>query len=213
MDIQIQNIKFQMKNIELQFDNIIMLMQNMGIGVSNFENQIKNIGIQIINIGIQMINIVLPKPNKGIDDPLLKTEIQNSISQLQNIVMKLNNNNNIFESINNNNLGNPIRNNLLIKNENNFGNEINSNTIKVRFQTKERNTKILTLDSETIVGDMLKLYLKEMNRLDVINSQKKILFLFNSHSLSFEDKTKIGTFFKGIINPYIFVYEDNSMIG
>ena len=210
MDIQIQNIKFQFKNIETQFYNIEMPKQNMGM--TNFKNQIKNMGIQIINMGIQMIKIGLPKPNKEIDDYNIKTEIQNIILQLQKIIMLMNNNNNIFGAlIIDNKFGKPIKNNIFIQDKNNFNNEIN--TKKVCFKTLEGDKKIFTLDSETTVGDMLKLYLKEINRLDLINSQKKILFLFNSYSLSFDDKTKIGKFFKGILKPSIIVHEDNIISG
>ena len=210
MNIQLQKIKFQFKNIEAQFDNNLILMKNMDN--TNFKNKIKNMGIQIINMGIQIIKYFLPKPNIGIDDSFLKTEIQNLILHLQNILIKLNNNNNIFgNSINNNKLGLPIKNNLFIQNKNYSGKEIN--TKKVCFKTLEGNKTIFILDSETTVGDMLKQYLKDNNRLDLINSQKKILFLFNSCSLSFDDKTKIGTLFKGMFNPSIIVHEDNMIIG
>ena len=100
-----------------------------------------------------MIKIGLPEPNKEIDD-YIKTEIQNIVFQLQNIIMLVNNNNIFGTLIIDNKFGKPIKNNLFIDDKNNFNNEIG--TKKVCFKTIEGNKRIFTLDSESTVGDMLK---------------------------------------------------------
>ena len=163
----------------------------------NIKDQIQNTGIQIIYMGIQTINIGMQMPNIEMDNFNLKKEIQNLENQLKNIKMQINNknqmNNNIIMKINNDN--------------NKYINVIFKNTIGVVVP--------MALDSEITVSEMLKKYLKKINRAKLINSKNKskdIKFLFNASILSFDDEKKIGQIFEYNTNPSVIVHESKIMV-
>ena len=94
----IQNISFQMKNIEIQFNNFLMQTQNFGL--QNTICQTQDLGFQMINIGIQLLDIFTSMSN-NIDIFMIKQQISNMITQMQNIDMKISiGNENVMENSN-----------------------------------------------------------------------------------------------------------------
>ena len=94
----IQNISFQMKNIEIQFNNFLIQTQNFGL--QNTICQTQDLGFQMINIGIQLLDIFTSMSN-NIDIFMIKQQISNMITQMQNIDMKISiGNENVMENSN-----------------------------------------------------------------------------------------------------------------
>ena len=88
--------------------------------------------------------------------------------------------------------------------------------INVIFKTTQGVTHTLVYNYGTTVDDVLKKYLKRVNREDLMNDEQnkgKICFLFNAAQLKFGDKTTIENFFKGISNPKVVVNDVNNLIG
>ncbi len=88
--------------------------------------------------------------------------------------------------------------------------------INVIFKTTQGVTHTLVYNYGTTVDQVLKKYLKRVNREDLINDEQnkgKICFLFNAAQLKFGDTTKIEQFFKGISNPKVVVNDVNNLIG
>ena len=88
--------------------------------------------------------------------------------------------------------------------------------INVIFKTTQGVTHTLVYNFGTTVDDVLRKYLKRVNREDLINDEKnkgKICFLFNAAQLKFGDNTPIEQFFKGISNPKVVVNDVNNLIG
>ena len=192
---QIENAKNQIKNIDSQLDNIKIIQNTMGM--PNIGDQLQNMGIQIINIGIQMINNGIQMPNTGMNTSYLFQQMRNIEMQIHNIVTKLNNN---MPMNINNNMGIFMNNNIWIKKK------------KILFQTAEGVETSLDVYFGTSIGDMLKLYLKETNHPELINTDK-IAFLFNAQKLKFDDETKIEEFFKFDDRPKILVIDSVNSSG
>ena len=88
--------------------------------------------------------------------------------------------------------------------------------INVIFKTTQGVTHTLVYNFGTTVDQVLRKYLKRVNREDLINDEQnkgKICFLFNAAQLKFGDKTPIEQFFKGISNPKVVVNDVNNLIG
>ena len=88
--------------------------------------------------------------------------------------------------------------------------------INVIFKTTQGVTHTLVYNYGTTVDEVLRKYLKRVNREDLINDEQnkgKICFLFNAAQLKFGDTTKIENFFKGISNPKVVVNDVNNLIG
>ena len=88
--------------------------------------------------------------------------------------------------------------------------------MNVMFKTTQGVTQSLVYNYGTTVDQVLKKYLKRVNREDLINDKKnmgKICFLFNAAQLKFGDQTPIEQFFKGISNPTVVVNDVNNLIG
>jgi len=223
---QLQNIKQQLGNIETQFDHLMNQMQNM----TSFN--VYNMAIQIFNIGINMINIGTQMPNMGNDDFNYALQIENIGMQIQNIGNQIKNMNNINKM--NNNMIIP-NNNIMMPNQmlglnlmgmnnkdydewikgfnmgiaevNGIENVDNINTIIIIFKTTRGLTYTLVFKYGTTIDEVLKKYLHRVNRPDLINQKRKIVFLYNGSQLKFGDKTKVEDFFKGISNPKVVVNE------
>ena len=74
------------------------------------------------------------------------------------------------------------------------------------FQTKkEGHTFNLKVSYGTTIDQLLKYYLKRMNRAELIGNDNKIIFLFNAAKLEFGDKTPVEEYFKYSLVPKIFV--------
>ena len=87
--------------------------------------------------------------------------------------------------------------------------------INIIFKTTQGVTHTLVYDYGTTIDEVLKKYLKRVNRSDLINvkGDKKICFLFNASQLKFGDQTKVEDFFKNITNPKVVVNDVNNLIG
>ena len=206
MDFKIQNIKIQLKNIESLLDNISMMINMPN---PNTKSQLENISIQMLNLGIEIFNSSLPFI--GITNTLESINQLNNISlQIQNLINTLNNNKN--NMLNNNNFNMPIIPPMpIIPINDNFNNvQINYNVdydnfvYNVTFLTTQGIKTLLNLDGKITVGKMLEKYLIRVGKSDLINSYE-IRFLFNAQSLSFDDKTKIKDLFNSNYIPKITV--------
>ena len=206
MDFKIQNIKIQLKNIESLLDNISMMINMPN---PNTKSQLENISIQMLNLGIEIFNSSLPFI--GITNTLESINQLNNISlQIQNLINTLNNNKN--NMLNNNNFNMPIIPPMpIIPINDNFNNvQINYNVdydnfvYNVTFVTPQGIKTLLKLDGKITVGKMLEKYLIRVGKADLINSYE-IRFLFNAQSLSFDDKTKIKDLFNSNYIPKITV--------
>ena len=187
--------------------------------------QIYTMAIQLFNTGIQIINIANQIPdNPGMDIMNLKKQIQNIGFQIQNLGNQINVNNI------NNNMMMKMNYNMGIQNNNMMMSNINQNEdedeewlegFKIGVEeASEKNNKIpkknllftttigssrnLLLDYWTTVGDSLRKYLLEINRPELINTDK-ISFFFNAKKLRFDDETKIEIKFQSAISPRIVV--------
>ena len=124
-----------------------------------------------------------------------------------NMINNINNNieNNII-GINNLNIGN---NSFNLFNSQNSGNQINGSLnnsgpkMNVIFTPGTGNSKVLILDYGTTVDDMLKIYLKKENKLDLYGSNNKIGFLYNIKNIQFGNQMPIELFFKNRRTPKV----------
>ena len=81
----------------------------------------------------------------------------------------------------------------------------NTKGVNVIYKTTQGVTTNLFFKYGTTIDEILKKYLHKINRPDLINQKEKITFIFNASKLKFGDKTKVEDFFKGILNPVVFV--------
>ena len=218
LSTQLQNIKFQLKSADLSFDNMITLIQNNNL--MNSSTQIKTIGIQMLNIGIQMFNIGLQIPNMNNDSNLFQ-QIQNISNQIKlietqmnnNILMQMNNNmiNNMEGMFGPNQFGNQM-NNIMGMNINNNIINFSGNNLKkqVTFQKTSGECKIMVFDYGTTVNDILRKYLIEIGKPELLENEDKIGFFYNAQKLRFNDKTKIEDFFLANLNPKVIVMNLNT---
>ena len=92
----------------------------------------------------------------------------------------------------------------------------NGPKINVIFKTTQGVTHTLVYNYGTTIDEVLRKYLKRVNREDLLNDEQtrgKICFLFNAAQLKFGSNTKIEEFFKGISNPKVVVNDVNNLIG
>ena len=74
----------------------------------------------------------------------------------------------------------------------------------VIFKTTRGHAHNLIVRYETTIDELLKYYLRRMNRTEFIGSHN-IVFLFNTSPVKFGDQTTIATYFKNSNNPKIIV--------
>ena len=94
--------------------------------------------------------------------------------------------------------------------------------INIRFNTTQGTTTYISFNENGSIGDLIKLYLKRVDRPDLISSlmkedknlvDKKLVFLWNANILDINDTKKAKDFFKGVNNPSIVVNDINNLIG
>ena len=94
--------------------------------------------------------------------------------------------------------------------------------INYRFNTTQGLTTNISFNENGSIGDLIKLYLKRVDRPDLISSlmkedknlvDKKLVFLWNANILDINDTKKAKDFFKGVNNPSIVVNDINNLIG
>ena len=156
---------------------------------------------------IEFINQI--KNDNKIKDNNMKIGSKISINNNNQFNMIINFNNNIENNIigiNNLNIGN---NSFNLFNSQNSGNQINGSLnnsgpkMNVIFTSGTGNSKVLILDYGTTVDDMLKIYLKKENKLDLYGSNNKIGFLYNIKNIQFGNQTPIDVFFKNRKSPKV----------
>ena len=205
----IQNVCFQMKNIEIQFNNLLVQTQNYGL--QNTICQTQDLGFQMINIGIQLLDIFTTRSN-NINTFMIKQQIQNMISQMQNIEMKIN----IKNEMNNNMMMRQIPNMMnIFESNNSMGDIINRSNENLCFKQKETIKKYnatfiqqtgirinLILDKETTIKEMIELYLNRIGK--ELTNLKNSHFSFNGNKLDIDSNQSINEIFEEISNPLIY---------
>ena len=155
--------------------------------------------------------------NQNKNNNKINENINNNMMMGSNISI---NNNNQFNMINN--INNKIENNIIginnlnignnsfnLFNSQNSGNQMNGSLnnsdpkMNVIFTSGTGNSKVLILDYGTTVDDMLKIYLKKENRLDLYGSNNKVGFLYNIKNIQFGNQTPIELFFKNLKTPKV----------
>ena len=206
----IQNISFQMKNIEIQFNNFLIQTQNFGL--QNTICQTQDLGFQMINIGIQLLDIFTSMSN-NIDIFMIKQQISNMITQMQNIDMKISiGNENVME---NSNMMMQIPDMMNeFENNNSMGDIINSNEninlpyqnpikYNVTFIQQTGTRSLLILDEEKTIKEMVRLFSDKIGiELDDMKGRK---FMYNGDSLNLDSNQNIKDLFKLNFVPLIHV--------
>ena len=143
-------------------------------------------------------------PNFVMDGFNIKQQILSIETQIKNIEMQMDNKMGIQM---NNNMGMPNFNNFGIQMNNNGKiNENNNNKKKlVIFSTNLGERKDINFDYGIIIDGILRKYLEEMKKPELINSTK-VSFVFNVRKLNFGDKMKIEDLFKNMPEPKIIVF-------
>ena len=193
IDFDIQNIKTQLKTLDFQLDNILNIYNNMMPNL-NVREQMQNLGIQMINLGIITINKAIKIPNFGTDNSFLNQQITSIKMELQNFQMQLNNNMGMM----NNNLGMMNNNFGMMMDNNMFKEEFdenNKNKMNITFKTTQDVRTNLFINKGTSIAELIKTYFREVNHLELFNSDK-IKFIFNASQLEYNDNnTKIEDYF------------------
>ena len=192
----LQDVKKQLKNAEMQIDNLELTMKN--INQTNIGMQINDIGIQLLNMGIQMINIGKLLPINPNDILIFNQNIQNVLNQLQNIAMP---NQQMGIRMGMMNMPPILMNNFMVNNDfmKGFYNGIMEGDKKqnIEFNLMGK-TKIISANSYTTVGNLLREYLKGSDK-----SEKEVYFVYKGNKISFGDNTRVRDFFKNDDKPII----------
>ena len=70
--------------------------------------------------------------------------------------------------------------------------KIKYNKINISFTGPTGLKSMIIVDTRTSVGELLKKYLKSINRSDLINRNDKFIFLHNSYKLRLDDMLEVG---------------------
>ena len=133
--------------------------------------------------------------------------------ELQNFQMQLNNNmgmmnNNLGMMMDNNNLEMMMDNNMF-KEE---FDENNKNKMNITFETNKGVRTNLFINKGTSIAELIKTYFREVNHLELFNSDK-IKFIFNASQLEYNDNnTKIEDYFHNLSSVTIIVYDPSGLL-
>ena len=113
---------------------------------------------------------------------------------------------------------NPI--NINNMNNNNINdNNMNNNSapqipgkMNIVFKKTDGIIKIIQVDIGTTVGQLIALYLKRMDRENLIGNDKDFFFLYDAAKLKFDDNRRIEQVFR-FVNPTILVNDVHNLIG
>ena len=104
----------------------------------------------------------------------------------------------------------------LEQNKENNVDEVGSK-IRIIFRTTQGVTTIIIFDNNDSVSNLLKTYLKRIDRPELISNLmeggNKIAFIYNANHLKINDTTKVKDIFKNSRNPKIIVIDFYNMIG
>ena len=97
----------------------------------------------------------------------------------------------------------------LPKIQNNNISGINSESLKIiNFKTTLGNKTTLEIDKNNTITELLKKYLEQINKTDIINNtEDSLYFTYNAEKLEFGDKRKIEDVFASNNNPTVLVSE------
>ena len=192
---QLQQIKFQIDNIKLQITNIEIQNNNMN---ASFQ------GEQLMNLGIQMFNTGLNSFNFG--KSLSTSSFDNYYIQLKNISEQIINIINEYEgSIQKMQMMMMQQNQLMqaqMMNQNNFNNQENFATEKknLTFEIKDGHKQAINIicDIRTKFKDALEMFSTRVGK-----NKVQFIFLYNGHTLDYNDNRKIEKLFSSV--PKIWV--------
>ena len=200
---QVEYIGMQMKQMKIQFENLIFQINNFGI--NNCGINIQNMGIQMLNAGAKMVNIGIQLPtNGGLIGSNIKQQIQEVLTNIQNIVLQIDNK--IQMEMMNNMMMNQMQmiNMNIVNNINNkesINKDYNYNIKKYNVTFDSPFGKIVfVIDKETTIKEVIEIYLKRVGK-----SKDKLLFIYNADKINIDDNKKIKDFFTFISNPRIYV--------
>ena len=104
-------------------------------------------------------------------------------------------------------------------NVNNMNNNMNNTTVpqspgkmNVVFKTTAGTIKNIQADFGTTIGQLIILYLKRMDRENLIGNEKDICFWYDAAKLKYDDNRKIEQVFK-FVNPSVMVNDVQNLIG
>ena len=103
-------------------------------------------------------------------------------------------------------------------NMNNMSNMNNMNTqqvpgkMNIVFKATSGAIKNIQTDLGTTIGQLLVLYLRRMDRENLIGNDKDICFLYDATRLKYDDNRKVEQVFR-FINPCVMVNDTKNLIG
>ena len=190
------------KVIGISMDSIKNNNFNSGIilkyAVEEFKNKYTNINQQFMNNNFQMQNMMMNNNanfNPNFQMPNMMLMNNNNFIPNNNFIQNFNMNNNIFPG------------NNMMFNDNNIP--------KMNIEFKTTNGIIYNIEVKygTTIAELLAIYLKKIERPELIGKSDKIAFLFNGYRLRIEDITPVEEFFKLAPYPTIMVDDGISLIG
>ena len=191
---QLQQIKFQIDNLKLQITNIEIQNNNMN---ASFQ------GEQLMNLGIQMFNTGLNSFNFG--KSLSTSSFDNYYIQLKNISQQIINIINEYEGSIQQMQMMMVQQNQLMQaqmiNQNNFNNQENFAIKKMNltFEIKDSKGTIINIicNHGTKIKDALEMFSTRVGK-----NKEQFKFLYNEHTLDYNDNRKIEQLFP----PRIWVF-------
>ena len=188
------------KVIGISLDSIKNNNFNSGIilkyAVEEFKNKYTNINQQFMNNNFQMPN-------------MMNNNNFNPNFQMPNMMMM--NNNNFIP--NNNFIQNFNMNNNIFPGNNMMFNDNNIPKMNIEFKTTKGIRINIEVKYGTTIAELLAIYLKKIERPELIGKSDKIAFLFNVCLLRYGDITPIEQFFKNSTNPKIVVNDLDDLKG
>ena len=152
------NMNIKLNNIQSQFNALLTQIQNIGI-TPNIDILISKISFQFINFGIELLNL------SGVNDNInhnniIKEQINNSFN---NSIAELNK---IILNINCNNMNPQI---------NMVNNCFNNHKYNVIIKEDRGTSKVFVCEDNSTVNELIKRYLTSIGRIDLINRDEQEL--------------------------------------
>jgi hypothetical protein len=211
-------------NLGIQIYNMAIQILNTGISMLNIANQISNMGNDAFNYGLQIENIGMQIQNIG-----NQIKYMNNMNNMNNMCNEnnMNNNMNFPNNMPNSMMGmggmGMMMMNMNMNNDEEWmkgfkmaSEEINDeikDEIKILFKTTQGIETNIFAKKGTTIDEIIKKYLNDVNKPELIKQENSLTFLFNAQRLKLGDKRKIENFFKNVSDPLIFVNDINNLIG
>ena len=171
-------------------------MNSQIIQLSSFLNQLNSHISQIYGIITEMNKLI----NEINSNNSLPQKLNTQIKQMNNLVnsMSLNKEDELKKQLN-------LHYNTDYFDKNNFYKK------NIIFKSIQGSSDVITADHFTNIGDLLKLYLKKINKHELTNKEK-MNFIFNSKILKLDDKRMVEEVFKDGNNHTIIVADCKNKI-